>query len=46
MWSQKPEIARKWAHEGKGYAKRKKKPSKRRYSREAIGMVNKKSVKY
>ena len=36
MWSQKPEIARKWAKEGKGYIKRKKKPSKRHYSNQAI----------
>ena len=39
MYSQHPEIARKWAKEGKGYVKRKKKPSKRHYSMQAIEMV-------
>ena len=39
MYSQKPEIAKRWLKEGKGYVKGKKKPSKRNYSERVIAMA-------
>lgn len=39
MYSQHPEIAKKWAKEGKNYIKKKRKPSKTNYSKDSIIMA-------